>query len=469
VNKIALLLIGVASSMSGIAGAQTRTEATLPEPRTSFDGPSLQFDFPGLLIGTAEYDEGPTGVTVFYFTNGVKGAVDVRGGAPGTVNTDALRLGYEDKEMDAIVLAGSSWHGLSAVTGVADALRVQATDSAHPPRIWGVAGAIVNDIGSRGRRRRLTLVTADQRLAGAAVKAARPGRFFLGARGGGRFAMTGGGVGPAETSGEGGAFRQIGPTKIAVFTVVNAAGLVVDRTGQIMRCRAMHWGEKCGSIVDRLKNRVDSLSRAALDDSGRRVAAVNESGPTDNTTITLVVTNQKIPWWALNRLAVQVHTSMARAIQPFATASDGDVLYAVTTDEVDNPRLSPGDIGIIAGELAWDAVLSSVPTGDPLVATTRTASDAATLEANVGVYELGPGSRLSITRVGDRLVARSASAGRYLPPDVDVELVQIGKDDFLIDAPQRDVIRFERKGNRAEGLTINPGNWAIHARRVGPR
>jgi hypothetical protein len=231
----------------------------------------------------------------------------------------------------------------------------------------------------------------------------------------------------------------------------------------------MHWGEKCGSIVDRLKNRMDSLSRVALDDSGSRVAAVNQSGPTDNTTITLVVTNQKLPWWALNRLAAQVHTSMARAIQPFATASDGDVLFAVTTDEVDNARLSPGDIGIIASELAWDAVLSSVPAGDPPIATTHIASDVATLEANVGVYELGPGSQLSITLAGDHLVARSASAGRYLPPDVDVALVQIGKDDFLIDAPQRDMIRFERKGNRAERLTINPGNWAIHAERVGPR
>ncbi len=442
-------------------------------PRTSFDGPSLEFDFPSVHIGTAEYDEGPTGVTVFFFPSGVKGAVDVRGGAPGTVNTDALRLGYERKEMDAIILAGSSWLGLSAITGVADAMRAQATDSARPPEIWGAAGAIVNDLGFGTGKRRFTVATADARLGAAALRAARPNRFFLGARGGGRFAMTGIVFGTRETSGEGGAFRQVGPTKIAVFTVVNAAGFVVDRTGQVMRCRAMHWGEKCGDIRERITKHLDSLARRPMTATASSASDSSESqgGPTDNTTITLVVTNQKLPWWALQRVAVQVHSSMARAIQPFATASDGDVLYAVSTDEIDNPKLSPGELGLIASEVAWDAVLSSVPRGDPIVSTARVAADAATLEGNVGEYELGPGTRLTIKRVGDRLVARSAGAGMYIAPDVDVALIPIGPNDFLIDAPRRDMIRFERegKGKRATRLTINPGHWPIHAVRITAR
>lgn len=63
--------------------------------------------------------------------------------------------------------------------------------------------------------------------------------------------------------------------------------------------------------------------------------APRTEGPTANTTLTLVVTYQKMPFWALQRLAAQVHGSMNRAIQPFATEDDGDVLYAVTTDEVE--------------------------------------------------------------------------------------------------------------------------------------
>jgi len=57
----------------------------------------LTFDFPGVKVGVAEYEEGPTGTTVLYFATPVVAAVDVRGGAPGTVNTDILRLAYDDK------------------------------------------------------------------------------------------------------------------------------------------------------------------------------------------------------------------------------------------------------------------------------------------------------------------------------------------------------------------------------------
>ncbi len=78
-------------------------------------------------------------------------------------------------------------------------------------------------------------------------------------------------------------------------------------------------------------------------------------------TISLLVTNQELAFSDLERLAIQVHTSMARAIQPFATTNDGDVLYAATTGEVENPELSVTDLGVIAAEVAWDAILSSVP------------------------------------------------------------------------------------------------------------
>jgi hypothetical protein len=54
-------------------------------PRTSLDGPALRFELPGLRIGVAEYEEGPTGCTVFHFPAGAAAATDVRGGSPGTI------------------------------------------------------------------------------------------------------------------------------------------------------------------------------------------------------------------------------------------------------------------------------------------------------------------------------------------------------------------------------------------------
>ena len=151
-------------------------------------------------------------------------------------------------------------------------------------------------------------------------------------------------------SGQGGAFTTVGPTKVGVFTIVNALGSVVDRSGRVVRCGRNEPGKNCPLIAEKLKS--FPPIKQAFDQSG---------GPTANTTITLVVTNQKLPFWALQRLATQVHSSMARAIYPFATSQDGDILYAVTTDEVENPNLSATDLGVIASELAWDAVLASVP------------------------------------------------------------------------------------------------------------
>jgi L-aminopeptidase/D-esterase-like protein len=71
-----------------------------------------------------------------------------------------------------------------------------------------------------------------------------------------------------------------------------------------------------------------------------------------------VITNQKLTRRELKQLGVQVHASMARAIQPFHALVDGDVLYTVSTNEVENPELTSMSLGVLASELAWDAVLS---------------------------------------------------------------------------------------------------------------
>jgi L-aminopeptidase/D-esterase-like protein len=93
----------------------------------------------------------------------------------------------------------------------------------------------------------------------------------------------------------------------------------------------------------------------------RAFANAEESNPPQgNTTLTVVITNQKLDSRSLNQFAKQVHSSMARAIQPFHTPSDGDVLYAVTTNEVENPHLSQVALGVVASEVLWDAILSVV-------------------------------------------------------------------------------------------------------------
>lgn len=76
-----------------------------------------------------------------------------------------------------------------------------------------------------------------------------------------------------------------------------------------------------------------------------------------NTTLTVVVTDATLEPDELRQFGRQVHTSLARAIQPFHTMNDGDVLWAVTTGT--HPRVEPTPLGVLASDVAWDAVLSA--------------------------------------------------------------------------------------------------------------
>ena len=304
-------------------------------PRTSFEGPELRFELQGLAIGVAEYDEGPTGCTVFLFPDGAHLSADIRGGSPGIVGG-----GYE--WTNAICLAGGSLYGLEATSGVAAELLKQRGYATGWTEIPLVTGAIIFDYGPRDNA-----VYPDKELGRAAVRAARTGIFPLGRRGAGRSATVGktfefsGG----EPGGQGAAFRAVGPTKVAAFTVVNAVGAIVDRDGQVVR-----------GHVDRATGSRTALvagveERLALGQPVSQLASVN-------TTLTVIVTNQRLEPRPLRQLGRQVHASLARAIHPFHSLPDGDVLYAVSTAEVENPALDPITLGVVASELAWDAVLT---------------------------------------------------------------------------------------------------------------
>ena len=301
-------------------------------PKTLFDEHLLEFDFPSMKIGVAEYEAGPTGCTVFYFPNGaVRTAVDVRGGSPGMIGNYELN--------DAICLCGGSSYGLEAATGVAAELFAMREYRTGWDDVAGVSGAVIYDY-----RYRSNSIYPDKKLGRAAIRAARAGVFPLGRHGAGAAASVGKDVDFAhkEWAGQGGAFRQIGVTKVAAFSIVNALGAIVDRNGKVV------------------KGHLDSETGARYHSMDAIERRVKQNPARGNTTVTFVVTNQKMGMTALKHFARQVHASMARAIQPFQTMIDGDVLYAVTTDEVENPNLNEIALGVLASEAAWDAVLSVV-------------------------------------------------------------------------------------------------------------
>jgi L-aminopeptidase/D-esterase-like protein len=275
---------------------------------------------------------------VFLFPDGPAAcSIDIRGGSP-AVSGAGIEL------VDAICFAGGSLFGLEAAAGVAAELLAQREYRTDWMQIPLVAGAIIFDLGPRDNA-----VYPDKELGRAAVRAAAPGTFPLGTRGAGRSATAGKlfAYEEGEPAGQGGAFRQAAGTRLAVFTVVNAVGAIVDREGNVVR----------GHLV-----RETGLRRALVPTVEERLAegrAVRP--PPGNTTLTLVVTDLALQPRQLRTLGRQVHASLARAIQPFHALEDGDVLFAVSTGAVESdPLLDTTALGVVASELAWDAVLSIV-------------------------------------------------------------------------------------------------------------
>jgi L-aminopeptidase/D-esterase-like protein len=462
-SRLTLCLIALALTVP-IRAATPPSTAPTPVPHVSFEGPALSFDFPGVEIGVAEYEEGPTGTTVLYFPKSVEGVVDTRGGAPGTIDTDALRLGYESS-IDAIVLSGGSSYGLSAATGVANAVKEAITDPGNWRNIPGVSGAIVFDLGDR----RFNAITPDDALGRAAWQSRRAGWVPLGARGAGRFVETGYYFGTPQHSGQGAAFRQVGDLKVLVVTVVNATGLVVDRSGHAVRC-AQPSGERCASIAEMFSAHLAAQSHATSSPQAR--ADAGKSGRlTAHTTITAVIVNEALPVWALQRIAIQVHSSMGRAIQPFSTLGDGDTLFAVTTGAVRHQPLPDEEInelGVLASETAWDAILASVPVLPPPTPRRNITVPPRLLDGMVGRYVFAKDAIAELRRRADTLeIELNGQTSDYLVPGRPLLLTAVATDEFEIAGPRGDRLHIDRDSNGAViGITINPGLWPLHARRL---
>ncbi len=296
------------------------------------------FNFPEIHVGIAENTEAPTGCTVFYFPDKVQTAIDVRGGSTGIFGLDE-KLTAGDAITDAICFAGGSRYGLEACAGVQAELLNQGY-TADWTNIARVRGAILYDFGYRN-----STAYPDKTMGMNALQKAASGMFASGPRGAGINARVG--LPKKEPAGQGMAFGEWHGTKIAVFTVVNAVGVLVDTQGNVVR------GNFDADTQSR-RSMLDLLEQGELALPGGNRPRVDE-----NTTLTLVVTNQRLTGWQLRQLGRQVHTAMARVIQPFQTVWDGDVLFTATTNQVETATYKDVvPLGVRASELAIDAVLN---------------------------------------------------------------------------------------------------------------
>ncbi|MEU8354762.1 P1 family peptidase [Nonomuraea sp. NPDC048882] len=306
--------------------------ADLPlTPQPSPGRASVAFDLPGVYVGTAEYGEGPTGCTVVHLPAGARTAVDARGGAVG------MSGGYDFNH--AICLAGGSVYGLAAAAGVSDELLARRDNRTKWDELQLVSGAVIYDFSCRD-----TAVYPDAELGRAALRNAVEGEFPVGRCGAGRTASAGKvDFGRAEFAGQGAAFGTFGEAKVLVATVVNSVGAVIDRQGRVVR------GNYHAGLGQRRHPSADYAE------------AIGDGAPSvmGNTTLTVMITNVRLTDIELLQVGRQVHSSMHRGIQPFHTLTDGDTMFAMTTDEVELTGVKPTGLGTLASELAWDAILSA--------------------------------------------------------------------------------------------------------------
>jgi hypothetical protein len=153
---------------------------------------------------------------------------------------------------------------------------------------------------------------------------------------------------------------------------------------------------------------------------------------------------------------------MARGIQPFSTFDDGDVLFALSTQEVQDDALSLDDLNTVAGELMWDAILASVPEAPTFTPPANgTTVPEARLQSYVGTYEFGPNGKIRITLDAGRLSAESLSQSFFdLRRGQPVPLQAMSETGFYVDGRYHTRIVFNRgMFGRVTGATINPGRW----------
>jgi D-aminopeptidase len=282
---------------------------------------NLISDIPGLSVGNAHDAFGFSGVTVLILDRPVIAAVDVRGGGPGTRETEALGLAGTVEHVHAIVLSGGSAFGLSAATGVQTYLAARGIGfPVGSARVPIVPQAILFDLANGGDKGWITGQTQAnpyERLAGEACVSAGAD-FALGSAGAGFGATTvnlRGGLGSASQQLSGGLL-------IAALAAVNAAGsATVGRSAHFWAAPFEHTGEFGGHGM------ASPLPADALLPKLKGTVAAN-------TTLAIVATNARLTRPQAHRLAVMAQTGMARALYPVHTPLDGDVVFALATGDV---------------------------------------------------------------------------------------------------------------------------------------
>ena len=279
-------------------------------------------DIDGIKVGHAQNFDAGTGLTVLIPPKGNTASVDVRGGGPGTRETDLLNPVNTVSEVSALVLSGGSSYGLAGSIGVVEELEKDGIGFEVPNGIVPIVPqAILYDLDYKSYK-----IRPDKKMGRDAYKNASFDENRQGIIGAGCGATVGKALGKefSMKSGLGSATISIGDLKVSALVAVNAMGDIFD-------------DEENKQIAGILKNNKFIPTIEVLE----RILEKNSL----NTTIGIVATNGKFNKTELRKIASMTHNGYARAIRPVHTMMDGDTIFSLATNKIKADLNLVGSLG----------------------------------------------------------------------------------------------------------------------------
>ena len=317
---------------------------------------NLITDVAGILVGNAEDPDVRTGVTAVRAPEGSLAAVDTRGGAPGTRETDALDATCLVDRIDAVVLSGGSVFGLAAADGAVARLAAEGRGYRLGPAIAPIVpAAILFDLANGGDKDWGD--TSPYRALGARATGDAAREFAEGNAGAGYGAKAQalkGGLGSASV-----VDPVSGCTVGAVFAVNPFGSTLLPGQGSFHA-----W------YLERENELGGQPPPEPTDPNDLQIAGLPGDGsPGRNTTIGVIATDADLDKSECLRLAMMAQDGLARAIRPAHTPFDGDVVFAISTRNrpIPDPRpVAITRLGALAADVTARAIARGVYCADAL-------------------------------------------------------------------------------------------------------
>ncbi|MFG6114936.1 P1 family peptidase [Halobacillus sp. MO56] len=296
----------------------------------------------GFRVGHASDHKAATGCSVVICEKGAVGGVDVRGGAPGTRETDLLRSENLVESVHAIFLAGGSAFGLAAGSGIMDFFEEKRIGfDTGAGRVPIVPGAILYDLQVGDSKRRPDQLMGYE----ACVDAYDSHEIKTGNFGAGTGASIGKVLGPEQAmkGGIGSYALQAADIQIGALVAVNSFGDIMDpETGKLI-----------AGVYEKESLELLSTENILI----KQIKTADPNRFSGNTSIGVIMTNAKLSKAQANKIASIAHDGFARTMRPSHTLIDGDSLFLMATGEVE---ADVNTIGLLAAKVVEQAVLRGV-------------------------------------------------------------------------------------------------------------